>query len=47
MLTYPPLIRFPAVEDAAWGALHDALLGSIDAPVAVERMQAAAEEILA
>ena len=46
MLTYPPLVRFPEVEDAAWGALHDALLGDIDAAAAVARMQAAAEEIL-
>ena len=22
MLTYPPLVRFPEVEDAAWGALY-------------------------
>lgn len=42
MLTYPPLERFPEVEDAAWGALHDAIVGRIDAPAAVERMQAAA-----
>ena len=42
MLTYPPLVRFPEIEDAAWGAIHDALLGSIDAPTAVERMQSAA-----
>jgi len=47
MLTYPPLIRFPEVEDAAWGALHDALEGAIDATEAVARMQAAAEATLA
>jgi multiple sugar transport system substrate-binding protein len=47
MLTYPPLERFPEVEDAAWGALHDALQGTIDATEAVARMQAAAEAILA
>jgi multiple sugar transport system substrate-binding protein len=46
MLTYPPLRQFPEVEDAAWGALHDALEGTIDAEHAVARMQAAAEEIL-
>lgn len=45
MLTYPPLERFPEVEDAGWGAIHDALLG-LDAATAVERMQAAAESIL-
>lgn len=42
MLTYPPLERFPEIEDAAWGAIHDALVGTIDATTAVERMQAAA-----
>lgn len=47
MLTYPPLVRFPEVEDAGWGAIHDALTGDIDAATAVARMQAAAEEVLA
>jgi ABC-type glycerol-3-phosphate transport system substrate-binding protein len=47
MLTYPPLVRFPEVEDAGWGAIHDALTGEIDAETAVARMQAAAEEVLA
>ena len=47
MLTYPPLERFPEIEDAAWGALHDAIVGTIDAPTAVERMQAAADAALA
>lgn len=42
MLTYPPLERFPQIEDAAWGAIHDALVGNIDATTAVEGMQAAA-----
>ena len=46
MLTYPPLVRFPEVEDAGWGAIHDALTGDIDADTAVARMQAAAEEAL-
>jgi multiple sugar transport system substrate-binding protein len=46
MLTYPPLVRFPEVEDAAWGAVHLALLGELTAAEAVARMQAAAEEIL-
>jgi multiple sugar transport system substrate-binding protein len=46
MLTYPPLVRFPEVEDAGWGAIHDALLGRCSADQAVERMQAAAEAIL-
>jgi multiple sugar transport system substrate-binding protein len=46
MLTYPPLVRFPQVEDAAWGALHQALVGQLSATAAVEQMQVAAEEIL-
>ena len=46
MLTYPPLVRFPEVEDAGWGAIHDALLGTCTAAEAVDRMQAAAEAIL-
>ena len=47
MLTYPPLERFPEIEDAAWGAIHAALNGEIGAADAVDRMQAAAEETLA
>ena len=47
MLTYPPLERFPEVEDAAWGAIHAALVGEIDAEEAVGRMQASAEAALA
>ena len=47
MLTYPPLARFPEVEDAGWGAIHDALTGDIDAATSVARMQAVAEEVLA
>jgi multiple sugar transport system substrate-binding protein len=46
MLTYPPLVRFPEVEDAGWGAIHDALLGALGPEEAVARMQAAAEAIL-
>ena len=29
MITYPPLVRFPEVEDAGWGAIHDALRGEL------------------
>ncbi|HEX4822112.1 MAG TPA: extracellular solute-binding protein [Acidimicrobiales bacterium] len=47
MLTYPPLVRFPEVEDAGWGAIHDALTGDLTAEAAVVRMQAAAEQALA
>ena len=46
MLTYPALERFPAVEDAGWQAINDALRGRRrpeDVPAVV---QAAAEEAL-
>jgi multiple sugar transport system substrate-binding protein len=46
MLTYPPLVRFPEVEDAGWGAIHRALLGELAEEEAVAQMQAAAEAIL-
>lgn len=46
MLTYPPLERFDEVEDAAWGALHDAVSGRCSPADAVIAMQRAAEEIL-
>jgi multiple sugar transport system substrate-binding protein len=46
MLTYPPLVRFPEVEDAGWGALHDALRGRLAAVTAVDLMQSTAESIL-
>lgn len=46
MLTYPPLERFPEVEDAGWGAIHDALRGACTAEEAAARMQASAEAIL-
>ena len=32
MITYPPLVRFPAVEDAGWQAINDALRGDADPP---------------
>jgi multiple sugar transport system substrate-binding protein len=47
MITYPPLVRFPEVEDAGWGAINAALRGEIDAKTAVEQIQQAAEEALA
>lgn len=46
MLTYPPHERFPEVEDAGWGALHDALLGRLDVRAAVDRMQTVALDVL-
>lgn len=47
MLTYPPLARFPEVEDAGWSAIHDALRGRRSPEDAVAAMQAAAEAALA
>ncbi len=47
MLTYPPLARFPEVEDAGWAAIHDALRGRRTPEEAVAVMQAAAEAALA
>jgi multiple sugar transport system substrate-binding protein len=46
MITYPPLVRFPEIEDAGWGALHNALRGTIDAAKAVDAMQSAAKQVL-
>ena len=47
MITYPPLVRFPAVEDAGWSALHRALRGELDPASALDHMQAAAAAALA
>lgn len=46
MITYPPLARFPEIEDAGWGAINAALRGTLDAKEAVAAIQAAAEEAL-
>lgn len=46
MITYPHLVRFPEVEDAGWGAIHDALIGTLTPAVAVQRIQIAAEAAL-
>jgi len=46
MVTYPPLVRFPEVEDAGWGALQRAVRGEIDADAALAEMQRAAERVL-
>lgn len=46
MLTYPPLERFPAIEDAGWHAINEALRGD-RAPADVPALiQAAAEAAL-
>jgi multiple sugar transport system substrate-binding protein len=46
MITYPPLVRFPEVEDAGWGAIHDALRGELRPAEAVASIQHAAEATL-
>ncbi|MEY2458680.1 MAG: multiple sugar transport system substrate-binding protein [Acidimicrobiaceae bacterium] len=46
MITYPSLVRFPEVEDAGWGAIHDALRGELSPSAAVASIQYAAESVL-
>jgi len=46
MITYPPLVRFPEVEDAGWGAINAALRGDLTPSAAVETIQRAAEAVL-
>jgi len=47
MITYPPLVRFPEVEDAGWEAINAALRGQMSASDAVAETQRAAERALA
>lgn len=47
MITYPPLRRFPEIEDAGWQAINAALRGVLSPLGAVEGVQVAAEEVLA
>ena len=46
MITYPPLARFPEVEDAGWLAIRDALTGVLSPREAVRAVQRAAEDVL-
>jgi multiple sugar transport system substrate-binding protein len=46
MITYPPLVRFPAVEEAGWSAIQAALRGHRSARQAARDIQAAATEVL-
>jgi len=46
MITYPPHAEFPAVEDAGWQWIREALRGAVTSAVAVERIQGEAERIL-
>jgi multiple sugar transport system substrate-binding protein len=47
MLTYPPLARFPEIEDAGWSAIRDALQGKCTPAQAARAIQAAAARVLA
>jgi multiple sugar transport system substrate-binding protein len=42
MITYPPLARFPEIEDACWSAIRNVLVGRRPIPDALDAMQAAA-----
>lgn len=46
MITYPPLARFPEVEDAGWAAINAALQGQLTPREAADAMQATAETVL-
>ena len=46
MITYPPLARFPEVEDAGWSAINGALRGRVTPHEAVDAIQVAAERAL-
>ena len=47
MITYPPLSRFPEIEDAGWSAIREALLGERTPAEAVREVQKTAERVLA
>lgn len=47
MITYPPLARFPEIEDAGWSAIHDVLVGHRSPHDAAEAIQTAASAVLA
>ena len=47
MITYPPLVRFPQIEDAGWAALRRALRREVERDAALAEMQIAAARVLA
>ena len=47
MITYPPLADFPAIEDAGWEGIRDALRGRTTAADALAGLQSTAEATLA
>ena len=46
MICYPPLAKFPAVEDAGWSAIQSALEGRLTPRDAVAAIQRSAESVL-
>jgi len=46
MITYPPLVRFPEIEDAGWTAIRDALRGLHSPADAARAIQAEAQRQL-
>ncbi len=46
MLTYPPMARFPQVEDQAWSAIHAMLIGEREPAATAALMQTAAIAVL-
>jgi hypothetical protein len=46
LITYPPLARFPEIEDAGWSAIQHALLGRCSPGEAARAMQVAADRVL-
>jgi len=46
MICYPPLVKFPAVEDAGWSAIQSALEGRLTPRDAVAAIQRSAESVL-
>lgn len=47
MITYPPLVRFPEIEDVGWSAIRDALLGVRSPAAAARVIQSTAEQVFA
>jgi hypothetical protein len=45
MITYPPLVRFPEIEDAGWSAIRDAIRGVRSPAAAARAIQSASEQI--
>lgn len=46
MITYPPLERFPDIEDAGWQAIRSALIGSSTPAEAVDQIDAAIRSVM-